>query len=148
MTPALERGDVLVSEPSRGVGLGRGTIAVFRTDTGTVTHRIVKIENRDVYVTKGDANPQVDSTPLPADRVQGVGRLVVPILGRLLLWARAGSLARRVLLALAALALVCLARLALDERYDPWSRPRPTTSPEIDLGVDYLTFIHAMDQVD
>ena len=148
MTPALERGDVLVSQPSTGVGLGRGTIAVFRTDAGTVTHRIVKLEKPDVYLTKGDANPQVDSTPLPAGHVQGVGRLVVPVLGRVLLWSRSGSPARRFLVAAAAVALLCLARLALNERYDPWSPPRPATSPELDLGVDYLAFIAAMDQAD
>lgn len=90
MSPRIRPGDVVVAQPVAADRLGPGTVIVFRAPggTGLVTHRIVEVAADGSYITRGDANPDHDSTPLRPDGVVGVGRLLVPRVGMPALWIR------------------------------------------------------------
>lgn len=89
MTPRIQPGDVVVAAPVHH-RVGPGTVVVFRPPggAGLVTHRVVSVHEDGSYLTKGDANGQADSTPVPADAVVGVGRVLVPKVGLAPLWIR------------------------------------------------------------
>ncbi len=90
MSPTIHPGDVLAYAPYRGTALVEGTIIVFE-DPGRpdvlVAHRVFGVNTDGTYVTKGDANPLPDSTPVPSDHIRGVARLVSPLAGLPFYWA-------------------------------------------------------------
>jgi signal peptidase len=111
MEPRIVPGDVVVSRP-----VGSGEIA-----TGKVLladdpdqpdhlrmHRYVEDGPRGTLVTKGDANPQQDSTPIERSAVHGIAFLRIPFVGAPVVWIREGRW-----LPLVALALGLTATLAL-----------------------------------
>ena len=80
MAPAIRPGDLIAFEPYGGWQLAPGTIVSFEDPARpgtTTTHRIVEVRD-DGYVTKGDANPTADSTPVTPEMVRGVARMVYP----------------------------------------------------------------------
>jgi signal peptidase len=84
MQPALLPGDVLVYQPPRGrqPAVGQIVLAIDPTrPTGLLTHRVYQVLPNNDLVTKGDANPAPDSTPLRPSSVRGVARLRVPWVG-------------------------------------------------------------------
>ncbi len=95
MGPHLKAGDVILtarpSEPLRP-----GDVVLFRNPAGTgnVTHRIIAKDPAGNFVTRGDANPRVDSTPVPPESVSGVGRIVVPAIAKPMVWATTGRWVR------------------------------------------------------
>lgn len=58
----------------------------------TRLHRIVAENHDGTYVTAGDANTEVDSTPLERDQITGQARLLVPAVGLPRLWLGTGNL--------------------------------------------------------
>ena len=89
MSPAVDTGDIVVTSPHDGRTLAPGVIAVFSDGVGgQVAHRIVGAVGDGTYVTRGDAAGRVDSTPLTADRITGVARLVIPFAGLPIVWAQ------------------------------------------------------------
>ncbi len=93
MTPALRLGDVLLVEEPAGL-VGQRTIITYRVPGGDalVTHRVHEaLAEEGRYVTKGDANADPDTDPVPAERVVGVGRMVVPYVGLPVVWAGQGN---------------------------------------------------------
>ena len=88
MAPTLRTGDVVIAAPHDGTVLGAGTVVLFDDPAGTgpVTHRIMSVGEDGTYITRGDANRLQDSTPLPAEDVVGVGRILVPLIGSPLVW--------------------------------------------------------------
>lgn len=89
MEPAIERGDVVVFQPAQSSPLASESVIRFRLSDseGTVVHRIVDHDAAsDVYTTQGDANPTVDSDLVPFEQIEGVGALLVPLIGYPLLW--------------------------------------------------------------
>lgn len=86
MEPNLHRGAVLLTAIPSRERTEPGAIAVFRTDDATVTHRIVGANLDGTFVSKGDANPIPDSTPLRREQIEGVGRMVVPLIGLPKVW--------------------------------------------------------------
>lgn len=100
MAPAVGVGDVVVAQPRVASNLGQGTVVVFDAGKqGVVTHRIVGHNSNGTYITRGDANAWTDSTPLAPEQIRGVGRLLVPLIGRPALWLRNGDVAQLVALA-------------------------------------------------
>ena len=98
MEPGIRAGDVVVMGASEGVGLVPGTVVTFRDqafEDRLTTHRITAAIDDGSYVTKGDANPGPDSTPLTPDGVAGVPRVLVSTVGVPLLWIEQGRYARR-----------------------------------------------------
>jgi signal peptidase I len=94
MSPTINPGDVvmLVDPPSEK--LRPGAVITFEGPTenrSLVTHRVHGLED-DFYLTKGDANPLPDSTPVKPSDVQGVGRLLVPMVGLPRTWLQFGRI--------------------------------------------------------
>lgn len=84
MSPALSPGDVVLVDPSSRV-IRPGTVVAVKdasVSSGQVVHRVSAIEPTGQVVTKGDANLTQDSTPRERSDVVGMGRLVVPGVGR------------------------------------------------------------------
>lgn len=90
MTPALREGDVLMMDTTADRAVGQRSIVVFERDGELVAHRVFAV-NGDELVTKGDANARPDAESVAMSEVVGVGRLVVPLVGRPLLWAERGT---------------------------------------------------------
>lgn len=97
MAPTLRPGDVLVVDqhPDDEL-LGQRSVITFespRGDDELITHRIAEViaDNR-LYITQGDANLTRDTDPVTVDQVQGVGRLVVPVIGLPVVWAQDGNI--------------------------------------------------------
>lgn len=94
MQPAIERGDVVVFHPVGSSPLVANTVISFRPPgaSDSVVHRVVSYDvASDAYATKGDANFTNDSDLVSADQVEGVGALLVPVIGYPVLWAQEGS---------------------------------------------------------
>lgn len=109
MLPTLRVGDVLLVEEHPDDLLGQRSVITYEPTRGTepVTHRIQEVlPESQTYITKGDANPNVDTDPVSPSQVLGVGRLVIPLLGLPMIWARSGDYPA--LLALAVLSLGAL----------------------------------------
>lgn len=84
MSPAVDPGDVVLYSacPAGGVVPGLILLAADPHHPGSLlTHRVRSVRDTGEIVTKGDANPTSDSTPLRADQVHGCARLVVPYIG-------------------------------------------------------------------
>jgi signal peptidase len=71
-------------------------------------HRYVEDGPGGTLVTKGDANPQQDSTPLERSAVHGVAFLRVPFVGTPITWVRTGQWVPVGMLALALVAVLAL----------------------------------------
>lgn len=90
MSPGINVGDIILAQPltpeqvaskdfvvSGSVPLVRDPV---RPDT-LLTHRVIELLPTGGFVTKGDANPESDSTPVPANNIVGIERLLIPYLG-------------------------------------------------------------------
>ncbi|PZE64337.1 signal peptidase I [Curtobacterium sp. MCBD17_021] len=123
MQPSLVPGDVVVSKPVATGALRAGQVLLFPDPdhAGVLRlHRLQDVDAHGTLVTKGDANPEADSTAVARSSVVGVGYLRVPLVGLPVVWAAEHHTAR--LLALAA-TLAVLAALAVT----PAVRARPDT---------------------
>ncbi|MFF0909517.1 signal peptidase I [Microbacterium enclense] len=140
MSPAIEVGDVVVAMPVDAADLvpGRVLLAVDpdRPDRLRL-HRLESVRADGMLVTRGDANPTADSTPLSPEAVSGMGVLRVPWVGLPSVWARTGD---AVPLALTALVLVaCLAvgtRRGRDDDEDADTRDEPGRPAEAGVPGD------------
>lgn len=112
MAPRLAPGDVVVSRPvaPAEVRPGQVLLADDPDQPGHLRmHRFVEPGPDGTVVTKGDANPQADSTPIDRSAVHGVGFLRVPYVATPVLWVREGRWVEvgTVALALVAVLLLC-----------------------------------------
>lgn len=115
MEPLISPGDVVLSTelPAEApVPIG-GVVEFERAVPGgdgtmTVLHRIVEEEAPGSYTTAGDANADVDSTPIQRGDITGQGRVLVPFVGLPGLWASTTNLP-----ALAVWAILTLAAIAV-----------------------------------
>ncbi len=123
MAPAIDPGDVVVVQPKFASGLGPGTVITFETTDGVVTHRIVGVD-QGRYVTKGDANRAPDSSRVEPDKIIGVGRVLVPLVGLPKLWQQTGNWPVLTLWLTATFLALWLSRYAVDPRFDPWPDQR------------------------
>jgi len=89
MTGAVDRGAVVVVEK---LGLEEtlntvkeGDIIHYEYDGVEMMHRVIEFRYDDeggrVYITKGDANPIADSSPVEPDQVLGIPRSFIPYIG-------------------------------------------------------------------
>jgi signal peptidase I len=84
MAPAAAPGDVAVVDPRPG-SIRVGDIVLVPAPgpaARLLLHRVARIRADGALVTKGDANADVDSTPVLAREVKGRVRFVVPAAGR------------------------------------------------------------------
>ena len=128
MTPAIETGDIVVTEPISPLTARVGQIVTFRDPEGTdrlFSHRVQSIRptgGEVHFVTRGDENTSTEHWVVPADG--SIGRVVyrVPKLGYALIWTGTPE-ARIALMAIPAL-LLCWFGLARIWR----SEPKPEAS--------------------
>jgi signal peptidase I len=111
MEPRLAPGDVVVSRPvaPSDLRVGKILLADDPDQPGHLRmHRYVEDGPDGTLVTKGDANPQQDSTPLERSAVHGVAFLRIPVVGAPVLWARTGEWLEVGMLALALVGVLAL----------------------------------------
>lgn len=131
MLPRIAVGDVVLSSPESDpqVLLGRVTVFTDPADPAHVkTHRIVSVNSDGTLTSKGDANPTVDSAPVPVSDVRGLGRLLVRFVGLPLIWAQTGQW---LWLGLFALSVLVAAQLTARDRED--DDPDPGDGPDGDV---------------
>lgn len=93
MAPRLPAGSVLMVAAA-GDPPQPGDIVVVRDPAaagGALAHRLVRREPGGALVLRGDAN-RTEDAPVPASALLGQGRMVVPLVGLPVLWARDGHL--------------------------------------------------------
>jgi signal peptidase I len=86
MAPAIRPGDVVLIDPNSTSRAAGAVLAFSMREGPTVIHRVARTPQPGIYVTKGDANVDVDSTPVPEAMVLGQGRLLVPFIGYPKVW--------------------------------------------------------------
>lgn len=94
MEPAIERGDVVVFHPARLTPLLTDSVISFQRqgESTSVVHRIVNYDEvSDSYVTRGDANFANDSDRVSSEHIEGVGALLIPVIGYPVLWVQERS---------------------------------------------------------
>lgn len=115
MEPSIERGDVVVFHPVWSTPLDNNTIVAFQSaeSRSSIVHRVVGYDTRsDEYTTQGDANPTVDSDLVHSTQIDGVGALLVPIIGYPLLWAEEGRIGLLALVAIGSLLVLISSQTA------------------------------------
>ncbi|MDP3950299.1 MAG: signal peptidase I [Microbacterium sp.] len=102
MEPHISPGDVvLVAEFTATQPVPVGGVVQFTSSAEaepggvekTRLHRIVAENSDGTYVTAGDANVEVDSTPLEREQITGQARVLVPFVGLPWLWLSSGNIA-------------------------------------------------------
>ncbi|NLA36294.1 MAG: hypothetical protein GX868_11520, partial [Actinobacteria bacterium] len=87
-----------------------------------VVHRVEAVEpERRSYRTRGDANTARDGAAVPYDRVDGVGQMLVPLMGFPLLWVRQPAWAPLLVCLLGVVAIAW--PLVVDGLRDPHTTP-------------------------
>jgi signal peptidase I len=81
MEPAIGKGDLVVTAPGSSENVEIGDVISFHAEGGTmVCHRVVAIEGQ-TFITKGDANEDIDPWAVPFDHVEGKVTIGLPYLG-------------------------------------------------------------------
>lgn len=102
MTPNIQPGDVLVAQPIAQdqikPTLRKGQVLLAQDPAHPetlVTHRVHKLfdQTGNYITTKGDANEDADSTPMPLKNILGYERIHVPLIGFPIQAMRAGNYA-------------------------------------------------------
>ncbi|GAB3615714.1 hypothetical protein GCM10027416_02710 [Okibacterium endophyticum] len=96
MEPSISRGDVVIGQrlgTDEQIPVGR--VMFFTTpadDEKMLLHRVVERLDDGTYTTAGDANADVDTTPVPASNFHARGLVCVPFAGLPLIWLSTGDL--------------------------------------------------------
>jgi signal peptidase len=120
MSPGIQKGDVVVIEPSDGKDLGPPSVILFATGTGDELHRINDVKPDGSYETKGDANAAPDTTLVEPSQVKGVGKMLVPRIGIPLMFIRDHEWGLFAVFLVVATLVVCASAWGWSDRYDPW----------------------------
>jgi signal peptidase I len=91
MEPTLPVGSVVAVQPVDVGTIESRDIITFHQHASTevITHRVIEWEGDmpdRVFLTAGDANDQLDPSPVPAEAVIGVVRIGVPYIGYVTSW--------------------------------------------------------------
>jgi signal peptidase I len=114
MAPRIRTGDVVISIPvdPSAVKIGRVILVKSPDHVGQLRlHRLVGLNEAGELITKGDANPTEDSTPVARSALRGVAFLRVPFVGLPGFWVREGNVVALVATAAAAIGLLALSGL-------------------------------------
>ena len=85
MRPTIDVGDVVLTSPTDGHGLGPGAVINYEIASGTRLHRIIGV-TKEGYRTAGDANRVADSDLVAPRQIRGTGTLIVPYIGLPSVW--------------------------------------------------------------
>ncbi|WIB64211.1 signal peptidase I [Curtobacterium sp. MCBD17_040] len=122
MEPRLQPGDVVVSKPVAPTSLHLGQVLLYDDpdQPGELRlHRFHEAGEDGQIITKGDANPQADSTPITRSAVHGVGFIRVPYIGMPVMWLRDGEWKKVAILVLALTAMAFLSTIDAPLRRGP-----------------------------
>lgn len=92
MEPAINIGSIIVVH--RQNHYQPREVITFETEDRIVTHRLVEVKsinNKTVFVTKGDANRSEDDAQIEQGSVIGKVVLIIPVIGRLIAMAQSLS---------------------------------------------------------
>jgi len=89
MEPRIHVGDIVVTRTVPGASVTKGQVITVKDPDHpekTRTHRVLRRAADGTIVTRGDANPQADSSHISNDDVIGLGVVRVPYVGRPAYW--------------------------------------------------------------
>jgi len=133
MEPRINAGDIVVIReiPADELRPGHVLLVDDPAQQGQrLLHRYDHATDEGELVLRGDANDDVDSTPVSTDDVHGVGTLRIPWVGQPAVWAAEARYLPLGLTALGLLVLLALARIpATDENNDDDSDDDPDDDP-------------------
>ncbi len=89
MSPCYERGDAIIYKKIDSKNLKIGDVIAFKNRGRVVTHRIInikKIDDKSLYITKGDANKSVDTWEVKDSDVLGIVKYSIKYIGYPTLW--------------------------------------------------------------
>lgn len=121
MEPRVSAGDVVVTRSVPADELRPGQVLLVDDPAvhgQRLLHRYERTTADGDLVLRGDANADVDSTPVDPDAVHGVGTLCIPWVGQPAVWAANGRYLPVALTVLGLLALLALARIREDDPAD------------------------------
>lgn len=87
MSPTFNVYDLIVDKEINPNDLREGDVITIREGDALVTHRIVKIEEKDSkksFITRGDANNVEDQSPVTSEQVEGKYQFRIPYMGLIL----------------------------------------------------------------
>lgn len=144
MQPTIVRGDIVVLRPIEDRA-AVGAVVRFPSDDGgsSIVHRVVEVDREAAaYVTKGDANRDDDQALVPFENVDGLGTILIPLIGHPALWFQEGDRLTFTLMILAGVGIV-LGGLGAAERrsttaedgarQDPAPETKPTPGPAVPI---------------
>ena len=91
MTGEINKGDMIIYEKYDDQPIKVGQVIVFSQDENRIVHRVVEIEqigNETRYITKGDANPDIDKGYVTEKDIVGLTDMKVAYIGFPTLWLR------------------------------------------------------------
>jgi len=94
MEPRVQPGDALVYQPVAASDLRPGQVIIVHDPAHPgrlLSHRMTKQLSNGELITRGDANPAADSTPVKPDAVLGLARLRVQYIGLPWKWLHQGQ---------------------------------------------------------
>lgn len=90
MEPNIHVGAIVYVKETSFDDIEEEDVITYRLSGGTyVTHRVVEIdEEAQTVITKGDANEDVDSSPVAAEQIAGKAAFNVPLIGYISIYAK------------------------------------------------------------
>jgi signal peptidase I len=123
MAPSLRAGDVVVAMPVEPTAVRLGQILLFADPDHPERkrlHRFIEMTDDGLLLTKGDANPEADSTPAVSTSVIGAGVLRIPYVGMVTTWMANRQYLPVAIVVMAIIGIVILTRI---DRYLLYPRP-------------------------
>lgn len=136
MSPAIEVGDVVVARPVSLDQMVPGRVLLGEDPDwpGRLRlHRVSEVSADGALITRGDANPSVDTSPIRPEAVHGVGVLRVPWIGLPIVWLRTGQVLP---LATTMAAFVLCLSIALRQGADDEPADPPGASVDVSAPAD------------
>ena len=135
MRPGTDVGDVVLNVPRGDEEYGAGMVIVFFDSVGVRTvHRVVGREPDGRYITKGDANAEIDTDRMLPEQVVGHAAVLVPWLGLPFAWVQDQDWVRVGGAVVGMLVLIMLAPYGLSVDHDPWAAERVAEEPEEEVS--------------
>ena len=86
MAPTLNEGDIVIVKETNNIEVN--DIIAFKIENSIVTHRVKEIyqeDNKEYYITKGDANNGTDNELLNKEDIEGKYVFKIPFVGKIVL---------------------------------------------------------------
>ena len=129
MAPSVRAGDVVLTAELDPATIRPGQVIAFHDPaepSRILLHRVVRRDPQGNLVTRGDANPTADPSPVRPDQVEGLGHLRVPYIGLPPVWVHERDWLRlAIFTGLTGLALLLVVRAPRDPEPDPDPLPGP-----------------------